>query len=77
MKKLLILAAMAGAMALPGLANAADITGAWKVAVNVADMTFHSTCDFKQAGAALSSDTAMAGKLSVAGMEGAFTATKG
>ena len=129
MKKLLILAAMAGAMALPGLANAADITGAWKVAVNVADMTFHSTCDFKQAGgaltgtcvssdpapdgapapkpaaltgtvdgsnvkfgydisfgdmqlhldytAALSSDTAMAGKLAVAGMEGTFTAAKG
>ena len=53
MKKLLILAAMAGAMALPGLANAADVTGAWKVVVSFGDMTFHTNCDFKQAAAAL------------------------
>ena len=129
MKKLLILAAMAGAMALPGLANAADVTGAWKVVIGVADMSFHADCNFTQtAGAltgtcvpsdppqdgapapkpspvtgavdgsnvkfgydisfgdmmlhldyagALSSDTAMAGKLSVAGMDGTFTGTKG
>jgi hypothetical protein len=129
MKKLLIIAAAAiGALSLPGLASAADVSGAWKVAINVADMTFHSNCTFTQtAGAltgscisadpppdggdapkpsaitgsvdgqnvkwgydisfgdmmlhldysgALSSDTAMAGKLSVAGMDGAFTATK-
>ena len=54
MKKLLILAAAAGALALPGLANAADVTGAWKLAVSFGDMTFHTNCDFKQAGAALS-----------------------
>jgi hypothetical protein len=55
MKKLLIVAAMAaGALALPGLANAADVTGAWKVAVTFGDMTFHTNCDFKQAAAALS-----------------------
>ncbi len=53
MKKLLILAAMAGAVALPGLANAADVTGPWKLAVSFGDMTFHTNCDFKQAGPAL------------------------
>ena len=54
MKKPLILAAMAGALALPGLASAADVTGPWKLAVTFGDMTFHTNCDFKQAGAALS-----------------------
>ena len=53
MNKLLIAAAMAGALALPGLANAADVTGPWKVEVSFGDMTFHTNCDFKQAGAAL------------------------
>lgn len=128
MKKLLILAAAAGALMLPGLASAADVSGAWKVAISVADMTFHSNCTFTQAAGALtgscisadpapdgadapkpsaitgavdgqnvkfgydisfgdmmlhldytgtlSSDTAMSGKLSVAGMDGDFTATK-
>lgn len=128
MRKLLILAAVAGALSLPGLANAADVSGAWKVAINVADMTFHSTCTFAQTGGtlagscisadpppdgadapkpstitgtvdgqtvkwgyditfgdmmlhldyngALTSDTAMTGKLEVAGMEGDFTAAK-
>ncbi|HEY5409382.1 MAG TPA: hypothetical protein VIJ94_01525 [Caulobacteraceae bacterium] len=129
MKRFLILAACAGALALPGLANAADVTGAWKVTISVADMTFHAVCNFTQAGGALtgtcmpsdpapdgapapkpspvtgkvdgsnvafgyditfsdmplhldytgtlSSDTAMAGKLSVAGMDGTFTGAKG
>ena len=129
MKKLLIAAALAGAMSLPGLANAADLTGGWKLQIDVAGMTFHSNCSFTQAAAALTgtcvssdpapdgapaptpspitgsvdganvkfgydisfgdmklhldyagattSDTAMSGKLSVAGMDGAFTATKG
>ena len=54
MKKLLILAAAAAALSLPGLANAADLTGAWKVVVSFGDMTFHTNCDFKQAGNALS-----------------------
>jgi hypothetical protein len=129
MKKLLILAAAAVALALPGMANAADVTGAWKVVVNAGDMTYHTNCALKQDGAmltgtcistdpppdgapaptpvaigggavdgqnvkfgydisfgdmklhldyagALTSDTAMAGKISVAGMEVDFTATK-
>ncbi len=129
MNKLLIAAALAGAMALPGLANAADLTGGWKLQIDVAGMTFHANCALTQAAAALSgtctpsdpapdgapapapsavtgsvdganvkfgyditfgdmklhldyagattSDTAMNGKLSVAGMDGTFTATKG
>ena len=127
MKKLLILAAAAAALGLPGLASAADVTGAWKVAVVVGDMTYHTNCNFTQAAAALtgtcvsadappdgttnkpspatgtvdgskvkfsydvsfgdmqlhldyagalSSDTAMAGKVSVAGMDIDFTAAK-
>jgi hypothetical protein len=124
----MISAVAAAALSLPGLAHAADVTGAWKLAINIADMTFHTNCAFTQAGAtlsgtctpadappggdapkpamvagsvdgqnvkfgydiefgdmklhvdysgALSSDTAMAGKFDVSGMEGAFTATKG
>ena len=53
MKKLLIAAAALGALSLPGLANAADVTGAWKLAVSFGDMTFHTNCNFTQAGAAL------------------------
>jgi len=53
MKKLLILAAAAGALALPGLASAADLSGAWKLAVSAGDMTFHTNCSFTQAAAAL------------------------
>ena len=128
MKKLLILAA-ACALSLPGLASAANITGLWKVTVNAGDMMFHSNCDLKQSGSAitgtcvstdappggggdapkpsavtgtvdgstvkfahdvsfgdmtmhldytgaLASDTAMAGKISVADMQIDFTATK-
>ena len=115
-------------MTLPGLANAADASGAWKLATVVGDMTYHTNCSFTQAAAALTgtcvaadaspdgsapkpanitgsvdgsnvkfsydvsfgdmqlhldyagalkSDTAMAGKVSVAGMDLDFTATKG
>ncbi len=53
MKKLLIMAAAAGALVLPGLANAADVSGAWKVTVSFGDMTFHTNCNFTQAAAAL------------------------
>jgi hypothetical protein len=128
-KTILIAAAAAGALALPGLASAADVSGAWKVVVSASDMTFHTDCALKQAGAALSgtcvsadpppdggaapkpstvtgaidgsnvkfgydvsfgdmnmhidytgalkSDTAMDGKISVAGQDGTFTGTKG
>ncbi len=54
MKKLFVLAAAAGALALPGLANAADVSGAWKLVISAADMTFHATCNFTQMGADLS-----------------------
>ena len=54
MNKLLIAAAAACALSLPGLASAADVTGAWKVVVSFGDMTFHTNCAFTQAGAALS-----------------------
>ena len=125
MKKLAILAACLGAVALPGLASAADLTGAWKLVVNVAGMTVQVSCNLKQSGADLTgtcnrtdgdapekpaaitgkvdgstaawsysvsfgdmplkldysgnvkSDTAMDGKISVAGMDGTFTGTKG
>jgi hypothetical protein len=124
-KKMLIGAAAAGALALPGLASAADLSGAWKLVISVADMTVHVSCDLKQSGAELSgscgrtdegavekpapvtgkvdgvtatwsysvsfgdmplkldytgnakSDTAMDGKISVAGQDGTFTGTKG
>jgi hypothetical protein len=125
MRKRLILAACAAAMALPGLASAADLNGAWKLMVDVGGMMVHVSCDLKQSGADLSgtcnrtdgdmpekpapvtgkvdgamatwsysvsfgdmplkldysgevkSDTAMDGKISVAGMDGTFTGTKG
>ena len=125
MKKLSIVAACLGALALPGLASAADLSGAWKLVVTVGDMTVHVSCDLKQSGADLSgacartdseaaekpapvtgkvdgstaawsysvtfgdmplkldytgavkSDTAMDGKISVAGQDGTFTGTKG
>jgi hypothetical protein len=54
MKKLSIVAACLGALALPGLASAADLSGAWKLVVNVGDMTVHVSCDLKQSGADLS-----------------------
>jgi hypothetical protein len=127
-KLLMIAAAAAAALSLPGLASAADVSGAWKVTTNAGDMMYHSTCNFTLAGGALtgtcvstdaspdgsapkpstivgsasgstakwgyditfgdmmlhldyvgtlSSDTAMAGKVSVAGMDLDFTATKG
>ncbi len=128
MNKLLIGAAVACALSLPGLANAADASGAWKLATVVGDMTYHTNCSFTQAAAALTgtcvaadatpdgspakpsnitgsvdgsnvkfsydvsfgdmqlhldysgalkSDTAIAGKVSVAGMDLDFTGTKG
>ena len=125
MKKLSIALACVGALALPGLASAADLSGGWKLVIDVAGMTVHVSCDLKQAGADLSgtcnrtdgdapekpaaitgkvdgstaawsysisfgdmplkldytgavkSDTAMDGKISVAGMDGTFTGTKG
>ena len=125
MKRLVIAAAAAAALSLPGLASAADLSGPWKLVVDVAGMTVHIGCDFKQSGADLSgtcnrtdgdtpekptaitgkvdgstaawsysisfsdmplkldytgtvkSDTAMDGKISVAGMDGTFTGTKG
>jgi hypothetical protein len=125
MNKFWIAAAAAGLLALPGMASAADLSGAWKLVVNVADMTVHVSCDLKQSGADLAgtcnrtdadgaekptaitgkvdgstatwsysismgdmplkldytgtvaSDTAMSGKISVAGMDGKFTGTKG
>jgi opacity protein-like surface antigen len=54
MNKLLILAAAAAALSLPGLASAADVSGAWKLAVNVGDMTYHTNCALMQDGATLS-----------------------
>ncbi len=127
MNKLLIVAAAAGALALPGLASAADASGVWKLATVVGDMTYHTNCTFTAAAPALTgtcvaadpapdgaapkpatitgsvdgakvkfsydvsfgdmqlhldyagamtSDTAMAGKVSVAGMDLDFTAAK-
>ncbi len=125
MRKLLILGAAAGALALPGLANAANLSGAWKLTVDVGGMTVHVSCNLTQSGADLSgtcnrtdpeavekpaavtgkvdgstatwtysisyqdmplkldytgnaaSDTAMSGKISVAGQDGTFTGAKG
>ena len=54
MNKLIILAAAAAALSLPGMASAADVSGAWKLTVNVGDMTYHTNCALTQDGAMLS-----------------------
>jgi hypothetical protein len=52
MKKLALIAA--ACLFAPGLAAAADLTGAWKISANVADMPITILCNLTQSGAALS-----------------------
>ncbi len=52
MKTLLITAAAAALLA-PAIAAAADLTGAWKVDLEIAGMMYHAACTMKEDGAAL------------------------
>jgi hypothetical protein len=49
MKSLLVTAAAAALLA-PGIAAAADLTGAWKVDLEIAGMMFHAVCNMKEDG---------------------------
>ena len=53
-------AMMAAAILLPGAANAADLTGAWKVDSSVGATPISINCHLVQTGAALSGDCAPA-----------------
>ena len=65
MKRLLIAAAAVAAVAAPGLASAADVSGLWKVAIMAGDMTINVDCKLAQQAAALS------GTCTPQGMDGA------
>ena len=52
MRKLLLISALA--VLAPGVASAADLSGAWKLAVDVSGMMINITCNLTQQGAALS-----------------------
>jgi hypothetical protein len=52
--KTLLIAAAAAALIAPGVAAAADLSGAWKLVIAAGDMTFNINCDLKQQAAALS-----------------------
>ncbi len=51
MKKLALIAAVL--LLAPGVAAAADLTGAWTISTNVNDMPFTIVCNLTQTGAAL------------------------
>jgi hypothetical protein len=46
--KTLLLTAAAAALFAPGIAAAADLTGTWKVDLDIAGMMFHAACDMKE-----------------------------
>jgi hypothetical protein len=46
--KTLLLTAAAAALLAPGIAGAADLTGSWKLDLDIAGMQYHATCDVKQ-----------------------------
>ena len=52
MKKLALIAA--ALLLAPGVAAAADLTGAWKIAANINDMPMTIVCNLTQSGTALS-----------------------
>ena len=54
MKRFVIGAAIAAALLAPAVASAADLNGAWKLKVDVADMTIDVNCNLTQSAAALS-----------------------
>jgi len=56
MKRFVIGAAIAAALLAPAAASAADLNGAWKLKVDVADMTIDVNCNLTQSAAALSGD---------------------
>ena len=56
MTRLIIGAAAAAALLAPVAASAADVNGAWKLKVDVADMTIDVNCNLTQSANALSGD---------------------
>ena len=56
MKRLIIGAAAAAALLAPVAASAADVNGAWKLKVDVADMTIDVNCNLTQSASALGGD---------------------
>ena len=58
MKTVLLTAAAAAALLAPGIAAAADLTGAWKLDLNIGGMEFHAECTLAQAAAALTGSCA-------------------
>jgi hypothetical protein len=56
--KTLIAAAAAAALLAPGIAAAADLTGAWKIDLDIGGMQFHADCKMTQTAAALTGSCA-------------------
>lgn len=52
--KTLMVTAAAAALLIPGVSNAADLSGAWKLDLQIAGMEYHATCQMKEDGTALS-----------------------
>jgi hypothetical protein len=52
--KTLLITVGAAALLAPGLACAQNLTGTWKVDLEIAGTTYHTNCDVKQDGGALS-----------------------
>ncbi len=59
MKKLLLIAA--AVLLAPGIAAAADISGAWKITTNANGQDLVVNCNFAQSGSALSGTCGLAG----------------
>ena len=52
--KTLLLAAATAALLVPGIAAAADLTGSWKLSLDIGGMPFETACTLTQTGTALS-----------------------
>lgn len=68
--KTLVAAAFTAALLAPGIASAADLSGKWKIDLNIAGMEFHAECTMTQAAAALSGECAGADGAPAAKMTG-------
>jgi len=56
--KTLVAAAFTAALLAPGIAAAADLSGKWKIDLNIGGMEFHAECTMTQAAAALTGSCA-------------------
>ena len=54
--KTLVAAAFTAALLAPGIAAAADLSGNWKIDLNIGGMEFHAQCKMTQAAAALTGE---------------------